>query len=162
MKKILTLKLFILLIIKGFSQDMDLFLPPLNAKVIEFINRNIGKQIDEGECWDVANRALQYANAKHEDTYKFGRVLRKDEEVYPGDIIQFENVRIKVDLEMEDGYMIIDIPHHTAIVYEVIEKLNFRVADQNNGISDKIISINQMNLNNLEKGKFIIYRPEKK
>ena len=156
--------LFILFItfISTFAIGQDLFLPPLNAKVIDYVNRNIGKKVDKGECWDVAFRALEHANAKHEDTYDFGRPLRKGEVVYPGDIIQFENARIKMDLEMEDGYMVIDIPHHTAIVYEILSEMNFRVADQNNGVSGNKISINQMNLNDLEKGKYVIFRPEKK
>lgn len=150
----------ILLSLNSFSQD--LFLPPTNAKVIDFVNRNIGKKVDKGECWDLAFRALEYANAKHEDTYDFGRPLRKGEEVYPGDIIQFENARIKMELEKEEGYIIIDIPHHTAIVYEAISDLNFRIADQNNGVTGKKISVNRMDLNKLEKGKFTIYRPEKR
>ena len=154
-----TFLLTIIISIASFcsAQDMDLFLPPLNAKVIDYVNRNNGKTVDKGECWDVAFRALEFANAKHEDTYDFGRPLRKGEEVYPGDIIQFKNVRIKMELEMEDGYMLIDIPHHTAIVYEVIGNLNFRVADQNNGVSGKKISINKMDLNKLEKGEFTIF-----
>lgn len=144
------------------AQEMDLFLPPLNAQVIQYVNKNIGKTVDKGECWDLAFRALEAANAKHIDTYDFGRELRKEEEVYPGDIIQFENVKIKIELEMDGGYMVMDIPHHTGIVYEIKGKLKFRMADQNNQISGKKVSVNEIDLNKIEKGEFTIFRPEKK
>ena len=161
MKKIfLTLSIFISGL--AISQDMDLFLPPANAIVIDYVNRNIGKKVDRGECWDLAAQALIHANAKHPDTYVFGRALRKGEEVYPGDIVQFKDAKIKMELEKEDGYIVIDIPHHTAVVYEVLSPLNFRMADQNNGISGKKVSVNRIDLNAIEKGTYIIYRPERK
>lgn len=138
----------------------DIFLPPLNAKIIQYVNQQIGKKVDKGECWDLAYRALEFANANHPDTYVFGRKLEKNEEVYSGDIIQFENVQIKVPLE--DGYMIQDIPHHTAVVYETLGKLHYRVADQNNAISGKKVSVHELNLNLIQKGKYTIFRPEEK
>lgn len=160
MKKIIT----IILITFSFqlsAQDMDLFMPPLNAKVIQFVNMNIGKKVDKGECWDLAFRALEYADAKLIDTYVFGSVVKKGQVIYSGDIIQFENVR--TETEMKDGSVIIhDIPHHTAIVYENLGDLNFKLADQNNGVSGKKVSVNNLNLKDVTKGKYTVYRPIKK
>lgn len=152
-----------ILTLSGIAQD--LFMPPLNAKIIQYVNKNIGKKVDRGECWDLAFRALEFANAKHENTYDFGRKLNKNEEVYAGDIIQFENVKIKMFLQNNvevKEYIIHDIPHHTAIIYEVLDSLQFKIADQNNGISGKKVAITALNLNLIEKGNFTIYRPEKK
>lgn len=158
MKK-LTLIIFTFITSSTFAQEI--FLPPLNARVIQFVNKNIGKKVDKGECWDLAFRALEAADAKLIDTYIFGEVVKKGQVVYSGDIIQFEKVRLVT--EQKDGTIIIqDIPHHTAIVYEVLGNLNFSVADQNNGISGKKVSVNPLNLNDIIKGKYTIFRPIKK
>lgn len=154
--KIKLLVTAILLLSVQLSAKEDV-IPPLNKKVIEYINTIIGKKVDRGECWDLAFRALEYADAKLVDTYVFGRKLKKGEKIYPGDIIQFENVI--VEREIENGIMVQDIPHHTAIVYEVLGDLDFQLADQNNGVTGKKVSINPLNLNGIKKGKFIVYRP---
>jgi len=162
MKNIIISTLLVLLSFMSFSQEMDLFMPPTNAKIIQYVNKNVGKQVDKGECWDLAYRALEFANAKHLDTYVFGRKLNKTEEIFSGDIIQFEKVKIEVPLEGEDGFMVHEIPHHTAIIYEVLGKLKFKIADQNNGITGKKVSVHELDLNFIKSGKYIIFRPLKK
>ena len=51
--------------------------------------------------------------------------------------------------------------HHTAIIFEVIDKTNFTMAHQNNGYSGKKVGISPIDLATLTKGKFKIYRAEK-
>ena len=121
-------------------------------------NKNRGKKIDKGECWDLAFRALEYAEAKLIDTYVFGEVVKKNSTVYAGDIIQFENV-VLIDTLDNGSILTFQIPHHTAIVYEVIEKNKFKVAEQNNGITGKVVAINDLNLNLITQGEYTIFRP---
>lgn len=162
MKKIFVFIIASIVIIGAKAQEMDLFLPPLNAKVIQFVNMNIGKQVGSGECWDLADKALEFANAKHDAAYNFGRKLQSHEMPLSGDIIQLENVKITMKLDFEGGEMIMDIPHHTAVIYQVIGRKQFKIADQNNGISGMKVAVNEMDLNKMERGTYTIFRPEKK
>jgi hypothetical protein len=63
--------------------------PPTNIKIVEYVNTVIGKKVGRGECWDLANEALTYANARWEFPTKFGRPIDyKKEQVLAGDLIQ--------------------------------------------------------------------------
>jgi hypothetical protein len=63
--------------------------PPTNIKIVEYVNTVIGKKVGRGECWDLANEALTYANARWEFPTKFGRAIDyKKEQVLAGDLIQ--------------------------------------------------------------------------
>lgn len=137
----------------------DLFMPPLNAQIIQFVNNNIGKQVGRGECWDLAAQALEFGKAQHPDTYIFGDELSTRETIYAGDIIQFENCRIET--EGKDGqFVIISLEHHTAIIYDILGNGKYVIADQNNDFSGKKVGISTIDLSNVSSGSFKIFRPK--
>ncbi len=154
--------LFILVILVLGKSDT----PPLNKKVVKYIDTVIGKKVDRGECWDLAAAALDYAGAyldrsNQKNIYVFGKVINpKQEEIFEGDIIQLENV--KIEYTKDDGIYTESMPHHTAIVYEVLDKSHFKIAHQNTSFSGKKVGISEFRLSDLKKGKIIFYRPYKK
>lgn len=141
-------------------------IPMLNSKIIEYVDSVMGKQVDRGECWDLAAGALDHAGA-HLDrsNYKninvFGKVLNpKKDVIYPGDIIQIENA--KLEYVKGNGIYTETMPHHTAIVYEVLKKNHFKIAHQNTSFSGRKVGLSEFNLDHVKKGKITFYRPYKK
>ncbi len=136
-------------------------LPPLNQKIVDYVKTVIGKKVDRGECWDLANRALTDNKAEWDGEYKYGTLLNpKKDEILPGDIIQFE--KVKVVFKVGNTTTTEMMPHHTAIVYRVIEAGTYELAHQNTGFSGRKVGLSEFNLNNMVKGKIYIYRPEYK
>lgn len=135
-------------------------IPEMNRKIIDYVNSKIKKKVGTGECWDFASEALQSVNAKWDMKYKFGKEINyKNEPVFPGDIIQFENVVL--NYEIKGAKYTEKMSHHTAIVYAVNDKTNFTIAHQNNGYSGRKVGVSPLDLATLTKGKFTIYRPER-
>lgn len=133
-------------------------IPPLNKGVLDFVNAHIHKKVGRGECWDVAAEALNSVQANWDQRYAFGtKVDYKKECIYPGDIIQFENVKvvIKEGTTTDTGVY----PHHTAIIYEVKGKGKYTLAHQNTPFSGKRVGLSELDLANVVKGKITIYRP---
>ena len=124
-------------------------IPTTNEKVIEFVDTVIGKKVARGECWDLASAALEYAGAfldrsSQKSLYVFGKEIRPEKEtVLPGDIIQIENVKI----EYTEGNMIYSesMIHHTAIIYEVLDKDVYQIAHQNTSFSGRKVGISILN-----------------
>lgn len=136
-------------------------IPVLNKQVIEYVNSVIGKKIDRGECWDLANQALTRIGADWDRQFKFGKpVDPKTETIYPGDMIHFKNVRTKwvVGNTTYTG----SADEHTAIVYQVISAGVYKVAEQNTSYSGKTVGIGDFDLSHVVKGKVDFYRPVKK
>lgn len=131
--------------------------PVLNQKVVDYITSVIGKKVDRGECWDLANNALIKVNAKWNKDYKFGKLLdTAKDEIYPGDFIQFENVVLKYE---KDGVQYKEtMAHHTAIVYQVISKNHYQIAHQNTGQYGRKVGLSELNLADMHKGKVKFYR----
>lgn len=129
-------------------------LPVANKKVLEFCHQNFKKKVGRGECWDVAAAALDYAKADWERPYNFGdKINRTNTTILPGDIIQFEKVKFKG----ANGFSS-EFPHHTAIVYEVLDKDKIIIIHQNfNGV--KKLSTLELNISELTKGSLDFYRP---
>src|SRR4051812_31163778 len=48
---------------------------PVNAAIVAFARQSFGKQIGNGECWTLADKALKVAGAKAPDVYVWGRAL---------------------------------------------------------------------------------------
>ncbi len=119
MKKIL-LAIIILAQFSGSAQTV-------NEKVIAFVNTNMGKKVGTGQCWDLASAALNYAGAKWTSPWEFGtKVNYASQTVTPGDIIHFKKVKYK------HGNFIGEYPEHTAIIYKVLKKGEWQIAEQNN------------------------------
>lgn len=131
--------------------------PVLNQKIIEYVNTVKGKKVDRGECWDLANRALKNVDAKWGGEYEYGKKLNTDKDtIYPGDLIQFSNVVLKFE---KDGKKYTEMmQHHTAIVYEVVAKGEYKIAHQNTGQYGRKVGISDFNLKDMTKGKAIFYR----
>lgn len=133
---------------------------PLNQQIIEFVNSKMNKKVGKGECWDLANEALTLVQAKWDGNLKFGRKLDyKKECIYPGDIIQFEKVKVKYT-ENKVTYQEA-MAHHTAIIYEVKGKGEYVLAHQNTAYTGRKVGTSALNLMNVTGGKITIYRPEK-
>ena len=157
MKKIILSTLFILIGLQFIAQE----LPELNAKIIAFVNKNIGKKVGRGECWDLAQIPLDEYQADWDGQYKYGeKIDYKKDKVLPGDIIQFEKVIIKE--QDENKFITTSLPHHTAIVYEVLGNGVFKIANQNTNTHGKKVSIDDLDTNYITKGKIQFYRPVEK
>jgi hypothetical protein len=86
--------ILILFVFAGFKQSSKV--SKVSEKIIEFSLQNLGKKVDTGECWDLANKALNYAEADWEPPFKFGTKLDyPKQELKPADILQFTNIKLK-------------------------------------------------------------------
>ena len=133
-------------------------IPPLNTRIIEFVKGNINKKVNRGECWDLAAQALNTHHAKWDGRYKYGTpVDYRSECVYPGDIIQFE--RVVVEYEFDGGMMRDEMPHHTAVIYEVKSTGNFVLAHQNYNNKKRVV-LTSLNMEHIKRGTAKIYRPQ--
>jgi hypothetical protein len=140
-----------------FTQDS---LPPVNRAILSCVKTTIGKKVGRGECWDLANLALNQAGANWDHKMTFGKQIMPDKSpVLPGDIIQFSGVRLK---HIENGQVIIEnMQHHTAVVYSVIEPGVYEMAQQNTGgRNGKKVSLTRLTLKYLIKGQIKFYRPQ--
>jgi len=121
----------------------------------------MGKKIGRGECWDLAAEALYNAGASWDGQFGFGKKIDPLKDcVYPGDVIQFKNVRVKY--QKGNTFYVEEMDQHTAVVYQVKEKGNFVVAEQNTSRLGRKVGLNDFALENLAKGKVQFFRPEKK
>ncbi len=135
-------------------------IPVTNQKIIAYVNQSVGKKIDTGECWDLANAALNAADANWTPPYRFGKpVDYKKEKIFPGDIMQINNVTMESKTETSVTRWKMAV--HTAILYEVGSEGRIKVAEQNvNGVRKVMIS--NWNLNDIKSGKMQFYRPQPK
>jgi hypothetical protein len=138
-------------------------IPEINKKITLYIDQVIGKQVDRGECWDLAAAALDFGGgyldrSNQKSIYIFGETIDpRSDKVYPGDIIQFEGVV----LEYQEKNMIITekMPHHTAIIYKVQDDGHYVIAHQNTRTYGRKVGLTELKLDDLKKGKLIFYRP---
>jgi hypothetical protein len=139
-------------------------IPPMNRTIVEYVSTVIGKKVDRGECWDLANQALKRVDAKWDLKFKYGKLLDpKKDTIYPGDIIQFKNVLVEYKTEIEGGTQISreTMGQHTAIVFKVNAPGDFQLAHQNTEFSGRKVGVSRFVLKNIKRGKIWIYRPEK-
>lgn len=135
-------------------------IPELNEGIVAFVEKNMGKKVDRGECWDLAAFALRSVDAKWDGKLKYGKeVFPAKEEIYPGDIIQFE----KVVIEYKEGNRLFreTMGPHTAIVYKVNGRGDYQIAHQNYGPWGRKVGVSNLKLANIKKGEIWIYRPVK-
>lgn len=157
--------LLLAFIVSGHSyvkaQALPENIPPVNTEIIAFVNSVLKKRVDRGECWDLANKALTKAGAKWDHKFVYGKLIDPvKEEVFPGDIIQFYGVKMKYDKDNQTFSE--TMKQHTAIVYKVRAPGVYEIAHQNTGgPSGKKVSIGELDLKNVIKGKMKFYRPVK-
>jgi hypothetical protein len=125
----------------------------MNAAVIGFARKSLGKQVGNGECWTLADKALKAAGAQHPDTYVWGRPLAAGEAPLPGDVIQFKECR----LEKDGHWQLLGTPAHTAIVETVRTPTQLHILHQNYGV--KIVTELTIDTAARTAGELTIYRP---
>jgi len=136
-------------------------IPDLNKQVYKYVKSVIGKKVDRGECWDLANQALILVNADWDKQYIYGNSIDPmNDSVFPGDLIQFENVKIRYT-KGNTTYTEL-MTHHTAVVYKVLGDGVFEIAHQNTEFSKRKVGISELNLNYIINGEIYFYRPTKK
>src|SRR6056297_987094 len=136
-------------------------IPELNRQIVEYVKTVIGKKVDRGECWDLANQALQKVDADWDRSFVYGNPVNpKKDEIFPGDIIQFENVVIKY--KKENAYYTETMAQHTAIVYKVKDKGVYEIAHQNTLFSGRKVGLSTLDITTVVDGKMYFYRPTQK
>lgn len=86
--------IFLLISAQSFSQDCD-SIPELNQSIVELAKKKMRKKVDRGECWDLAKYVLDETNAEWDDWEVYGDLInRKTDCILPGDIIQFEKIKL--------------------------------------------------------------------
>jgi len=132
--------------------------PSLNQRILDYVNRHMGRKVGRGECWDLAADALNTYGARWDGRYGFGREVDPRKEcIYPGDIVQFRHVVIVEQLD--GGTRTQTMPQHTAIVHEVFKPGVYKIAHQNNAFSGKKVGLSLLDLSEVRKGKITFYRP---
>jgi hypothetical protein len=141
----------LLLSVKLFSQQ----LVPVGGKIVEFSLKNLGKKIDRGECWDLANAALNYAGADWEPPLKFGdKIDYQSVGLKPADVLQFSNIKMK----FPNGSM--SFPKHTAIVYKAKNK-QVTLLHQNFN-NKRYVDTLTISLDYIKAGTIEAFRPKRK
>ena len=134
--------------------------PLINKQILDFVKSKIKKKVGRGECWDLASEALKLVDAKWDGKYKYGKEVFVERDcIFSGDIIQFENVVLKYTIDGREYKE--KMAHHTAIIYEVKGKGDFILAHQNTSFTGKKLGLSPLDIKNVTKGKFTIYRPVK-
>ena len=128
---------------------------PVDGKILEFCKKNIGKKVDRGECWDLANAALTLANADWSAPFNFGdKIDYKKEKLKPADILQFTNVKFMFPNRS------MSFPKHTAIVSKT-DGGKILIYHQNFN-NKRFVDTLTINLENIKGGKIEAYRPKGK
>jgi hypothetical protein len=143
---------------------------PLNKRVMQYCNDNIGKRVGDGQCAALAVQALRSAGAKPKgrngypawNDYVWGKEICMIEgtpdgtkvssgsldDVEPGDIAQFSQVKF---LKMHAA-------HHTAIVDYITPK-RLGLIHQNAGGDHGPVFKASVRVDKLEHGWIRFYRP---
>jgi hypothetical protein len=114
----------------------------LNDKIIEYVSSVMGTTVGRGECWDLAQEALDRNLADWSRPTNFGRLRNPEiDEIKPGDIIQFRS--LKITERLPGGvtkWLTLGAPDHTAVVYKVQGRKRYSVAHQNVGGMRRVIT----------------------
>jgi hypothetical protein len=134
---------------RGGAQRAEL--PPLNRSILTYAEKSLGQKIGNGECWTLAHEAVLNAGAQMPDTYVWGRELKPDEPILPGDIMQFTTARF----EGPGWWYQMGNPNHTAIVQKVESKTVYWLLWQN---PSPVIS-KRIDFQYFKTGSYKVYRP---
>ncbi|PWL27654.1 MAG: hypothetical protein DCO96_10130 [Fluviicola sp. XM-24bin1] len=153
--------LFFLLPFGASAQEGCDETPALNERIVELASAELNKKVGTGECWDLAQMVLDETGADWDGYEEYGTIINhKTDCVYPGDIIQFKNVKIT----WEDGKYTFEeeMKHHTAIVHEVLPDGNIILIHQNTGQHGRKVGTTLFRIEDMKKGKIMVYRPQGK
>ena len=144
------------------DRDLPLHMPGLylNDRVLAYVKGVIGKTIGSGECWDLAQEALDANGADWSRPVNYGMLLDPARDrIAPGDIIQFKSVRLRTNLTGGGMmYRTIGAPDHTAIIMRVEGEKKYTLAHQNSDGKRYVIT-SEVDLNGMITGTYWIYRP---
>lgn len=155
-----TIQIYALLIAAYPASSQD-SIPDINKQIVEYVKTTIGHKVDRGECWDLANKALEKVGADWNHEYVYGQLVDpKKDIIYPGYIIQFEGVKVKY----KNGNVTYteNMEHHTAIVYKVLSRGLYELAHQNTSFSGRKVGLSTLDINTIIKGRMMVYKPIKK
>ena len=141
-----------------FAQNCD-DVPALNQKIVDLADAKLKKKVGTGECWDLAQYVLDETGADWDNFETYGELIDyKLDCIYPGDIIQFKN--IKIEWEEDDLTYIETMGHHTAIVHEVKDKSTIILIHQNTGQHGRKVGLTTFHVDAIKKGTIKVYRPQ--
>lgn len=124
--------------------------------VAAYAEAHMGTKVGRGECWDLAQAALNAAGAQWDGAYTFGEVVTA-EAVQRGDIVQFDRVVVEHRTEMSVARE--TLGPHTAIVIEVLAPGRFLLAHQNFGPQGRKVSRYELILTDVKRGSITFHRP---
>lgn len=132
--------------------------PALNQQIVQLAKGKIKKKVGRGECWDLAYFVLEETSAEWDGMYKYGRLIDpKKECVFPGDIIQFENVKVR--WKSGNTSNTTTMKHHTAIITEILNEGEWRIIHQNSADHGRKVGESSFYPTHVVSGKVMIYRP---
>jgi hypothetical protein len=127
-------------------------------QVAAFAEAAMGTKVGTGECWDLAQHALNKAGAQWDGRYGFGKKIdTRTEPVQRGDVAQFS----KVLVERRAGNAIDQetMAHHTAIVIEVHGPGRYTLAHQNYGRAGRKVGRYELVMADVKRGTVSFFRP---
>lgn len=129
----------------------------LNKKIVDFVNRHMGQQVGDGECWSLAAAAMDAAGAQPPQEYVFGRELASKEEWWPGDIIQFTSCVFKQPMP-RGGWEIFEagVPNHTAVYLG--RRDGKALIGQQNVLGNRTVQTGLIDFNCMISGHYKVYR----
>lgn len=132
----------------------------LNGQILAFVDQVMGTTVGRGECWDLAQAALDANLADWSRPTGFGRLLNPaTDTIKAGDILQFRSLKITEQLpDNVTRTETLGAPDHTAVIYQVLGKQHYTLAHQNVGGVRKVIK-SDLNLAHVTSGRYWIYRP---
>ena len=151
--------LFLLFFVKiGWSSAQCDSIQPLNIEIVALAKEKIGKKVLRGQCWDLAKYVLDESGAKWNGLDEYGEKLNKSACLMPGDIIQFNNIKLKYTIGNKSFTELMTL--HTAIVYEVVSEDELVLIHQNTAYSGKKVGTSGFRFSSIVKGKYQVYRPQ--
>ncbi len=128
-------------------------LPEINQKMIAYVEKNKGRKILRGECWDVVKMALTESGANWTPPTDFGKVVDL-KNVLPGDVVMFENTVFKGENYSQS------FGGHYAVVHTINDDGTILLAHQNYNKVRKI-RFDKITPAHLVKGELTFFRPQK-
>lgn len=159
------------------ARELERYRKAYNEMIARWCERQMGRQVGNGECWTLANEALKAVAEGCERRGKEGCMACVGfvhggllyEQKYPnaphprggireagvarGDIMQFYDTKF----EGPHGWKFAGVPDHTAVIRSV-DGERLTVLEQNNGC-DQIVREGHYILSELVKGEVRVFRP---
>jgi hypothetical protein len=144
----------------------------VDARVVEYARSKLGQKVGDGECTALAAAALRHAGAglPGRGGEPWGEERKSLADVRPGDILQFEGVRLVNRRVRDDGAIVtrnMNFPHHTAVVSSVKRRgkqpalviLHQNIAMDGDEARRKVVQEWTIDLADRKKGTIRAYQP---